>query len=188
MDPQRYECRIPYEFFVTTGAGQSSLDSGETSFETGSYDLALEDAGIENFNIVEYSSVVPKEATQLTFDEAKKRFHHGAVLECIMASMNGAQGDHICVGVGRIKINVPSLELQGIGFAAEYEGHASPEKAKDLLTLDLTGIVKRRYAGHQFDVVYEQFDIKDLVVDKAYGTVLAALCFISHLYPEKKQQ
>lgn len=57
-------------------------------------------AGIMDFNIVPYTSVMPKEATELEFLQAKTLFRHGAVLESIMASMNGSQGDRISAGVG----------------------------------------------------------------------------------------
>ena len=38
---------------------------GTDPWETGSYDLALEEARIEDFNIVAYTSVVPPEATEV---------------------------------------------------------------------------------------------------------------------------
>lgn len=37
------------------GFGETDMGGGADPFETGSYDLALEDAGIENFNITTYT-------------------------------------------------------------------------------------------------------------------------------------
>lgn len=37
--------RIPYQFFTTTGFGQTDSGGGVDPWETGSYDMALEDAG-----------------------------------------------------------------------------------------------------------------------------------------------
>jgi len=177
-------CRIPRRFFVTTGAGQITQDAGADHYETGSYDLALLDAKIENFNVVKYTSVVPKEAKEIPIEEAQKLFHHGAVLECIMAQMNGVQGEHICAGVGRIIVKVGG-ELIG-GFAAEYEGNASKGRAQQTLYKDLLGICVRRYGG-DFEIMSQEYAIRDLVVDEEYGTVLAAICFIDYILPEAKE-
>jgi len=174
-------CRIPKDYFVVTGAGQCNEGAGEDHWETGSYDLALEDAGIENFNIVKYSSVMPPEANEVSFEDAKALFHHGAVLETIMASVNGIQGDHLCAGVGRVKVEIGG-KLIG-GFAAEYVGAASVQRAQELLRNDLEGIIKRRYSGQSWHAFDWRFDIRDIVVDEKYGTVLAAICFITHEVP-----
>lgn len=171
-------CRIPRLYFATTGAGQSSEGAGVDHWETASYDIALLDAGIENFNVMTYTSVLPPEAEEITFDEAKEYFHHGAVLETIKAQINGAQGDHICAGVGRCKV-YQNGKLIG-GFAAEYEGNASCEMAKRLLAQDLLDIVKRRY-GMDYEIKDMKFDVRDLVVDEQWGTVFAALCFVTYV-------
>ena len=42
-----------------------SQGGGTDPWETGAYDLALEEAGIENFNVVAYTSVIPPEATEV---------------------------------------------------------------------------------------------------------------------------
>ena len=60
---------------------------GNNPWETGSYDLALEMAGIENFNIVTYTSCIPAEANEVPVNAVKHMFHHGAVLESIQAAM-----------------------------------------------------------------------------------------------------
>ncbi|MBU1910697.1 MAG: pyruvoyl-dependent arginine decarboxylase, partial [Verrucomicrobia bacterium] len=58
-------------------------------YEPFPYDLALADAGIENFNVVYYTSVLPPESYEVPMAEAKKAFHHGAVLKSIMAKAAG---------------------------------------------------------------------------------------------------
>ncbi len=56
-------------------------------WETGSYDLALEMAKIENFNVVPYTSCIPAEANEVKVEDVRHVFHHGAVLEVIQAVM-----------------------------------------------------------------------------------------------------
>ena len=132
--------RIPKDYFVTTGYGETDKGSGIDPWETGAYDLALKSAQIENFNIVEYTSVLPPEATEQPINKLKHLFHHGAVLEIIMASVNGYQYDHLCAGVGRIQVRRKSDRVHIGGFAAEYKGHAPEEKAKEILHNSLMGM------------------------------------------------
>jgi hypothetical protein len=53
-------CRIPKEYFWVIGWGESDV-----GIETGSYDTALHKAGIENCNVLLYTSVLPPETVEL---------------------------------------------------------------------------------------------------------------------------
>ena len=53
--------RYPTLAFITGGAGQAADGIPPQPFETFCYDSALMQAKIENFNIVPYTSVLPKE-------------------------------------------------------------------------------------------------------------------------------
>ena len=59
---ERFGPRIPTAYVAVTGVGQSDQGIPPDPYETFSYDLALRDAGIENFNVVYYTSVLPPEA------------------------------------------------------------------------------------------------------------------------------
>jgi len=58
--------RIPFEYFLTKGKGESDAYSQGLPYETGSYDDALNNAGIENTNVIEYTSVIPTEAKKIS--------------------------------------------------------------------------------------------------------------------------
>ncbi|CRH88331.1 pyruvoyl-dependent arginine decarboxylase (PvlArgDC) family protein [Chlamydia trachomatis] len=93
-------------------------------FETFCYDSALLQAKIENFNIVPYTSVLPKElfGNILPVDQCTKFFKHGAVLEVIMAGRGATVTDGtqaIATGVGICWGKDKNGELIG-GWAAEY--------------------------------------------------------------------
>jgi pyruvoyl-dependent arginine decarboxylase (PvlArgDC) len=64
----------------------------------------LVEAGIQDLNITQYSSVIPPEAETVTLEEAKPFLRHGAVMESIMARMQGVKGDRITAGVGRMQV------------------------------------------------------------------------------------
>lgn len=175
--------RVPKDYFLATGAGDTNEGGGTDPWETGSYDLALEEAGIENFNVVAYTSVIPAEATEVKYQDVKKTFHHGAVLETIMAKMDGVQGDRISAGVALMKVRRLSDGYVIGGWAAEYKGHADEEGVKKVLKSDLEGMFKRRFPKDD----HEMFELKYIVrvheVENSYGTVLSSICFCSFIYP-----
>lgn len=80
--------RFPTFAFITGGAGQADDGIPPQPFETFCYDSALMQAKIENFNVVPYTSVLPKELFGKIVplnDKIVSQFKHGAVLEVIMA-------------------------------------------------------------------------------------------------------
>ena len=82
--------RFPTLAFITGGAGQANEGIPPQPFETFCYDSALMEAKIENFNVVPYTSVLPKEVygNIVPVDKVVNQFKHGAVLEVIMAGMD----------------------------------------------------------------------------------------------------
>jgi len=191
--------RVPYEYFITSGSGESTVGSKGLPYETGSYDEALTKAGIENANIVEYTSVIPTEAKEIPKEEGFKRIQWGEVLECIKAQANGEQGTFISSAVMTTSVYDPNNKYLG-GFACEYSGSGTREEAEKSLEDSITGIIKRRNFGnidggaklykdnttdkgykiHPGKIfVYEGLDVKE-----HHGTVLSAICFVSYKFPD----
>lgn len=184
--------RIPYEYFVTMGHNDTDLGPGDDPWETGSYDLALMNASIANFNVLKYTSVLPPESREINLIEAREYFHHGAVIETIMSDLNGVKGDTLCTGVGRIWVNTQDGSLVG-GFAAEYKKKYNqtvvPEDearsaAREALHTSLMGEVNRRYNGSEYKFSEPTYAIDYLQVQKKYGTSLVALCWVNYIFPQ----
>jgi len=194
--------RVPYEYFITSGSGQSNVGSEGLPYETGSYDQALTNAGIENANIIEYTSVIPTHAKQISKEDGLKRIQWGEVLECIKAQANGDKGKFISSAVMTTDVYDPNGRFLG-GFACEYSGSGTKEDAEKSLEGSIDGIIERRnfgktngggkmykdnitdkgYKYHPGKIfVYEGLDVKD-----DHGTVLTSICFVSHKYPVLKQ-
>lgn len=119
-----YGTRYPTLAFHTGGVGESDDGMPPQPFETFCYDSALLQAKIENFNIVPYTSVLPKElfGNILPVDQCTKFFKHGAVLEVIMAGRGATVTDGtqaIATGVGICWGKDKNGELIR-GWAAEY--------------------------------------------------------------------
>ena len=191
--------RVPYEYFITSGSGQSNIGSKGLPYETGSYDEALTKAGVENANIIEYTSVIPTGAKQISKEEGLKRIQWGEVLECIKAQANGDKGKFISCAVMTTYVYDPNGKFLG-GFACEYSGSGTKEQAEKSLEDSIDGIIERRNFGktnagakmYEDNVtdkgykyhpgklfVYEGLDVKD-----DHGTVLTAICFVSYRYPD----
>lgn len=111
--------RIPKEYIITKGFGDTDLGAGSNPWEVGSFAQARIMAQIETFNIMRYSSILPPESVEIPIDTARKRYHPGAVMEAIIAQENGNKGESICAGVGTIRIRKISDKNDIIGFAAE---------------------------------------------------------------------
>jgi len=169
--------RIPKDYFITCGCGESDI-----TIHAGSYDFALEEAGIHNFNIITYSSIMPKSATRI---EKPTEMVHGAVMETIMAVSNGTSGEMTTAGLVMGWIFEKKTNEKIGGLVAEFKGHDTEEDAKKILKESIIEMFQSRY-GKRKD--YELRDIetivKSFVPKKKYGTVIVAICFTSYEYPE----
>jgi arginine decarboxylase len=190
--------RVPYEYFITTGKGESNAGSEGLPYETGSYDAALTDAGIQNTNVIEYTSVMPTESKEITKEEGLKRLQWGEVLECIKAQANGKRGSKISAAVMTTTIIDPRGKFLG-GFACEYSGSGTKKEAEKSLSQSISGMIKRRgygnikgdvqmYKDNKTDTGYiihpgKIFVYNDLDVDQEHGSVFTAICFVSYKFP-----
>lgn len=166
--------RIPKDFFITSGVGQSDI-----TIHAGSYHLALKDAGIESFNIMTYSSILPGIAEEIA---KPQNLVHGSVMETIMACSNAEKGQKATVGIifGWLYDRLTGEKYGGL--VCEYNGHDSEEFAVQSLRASLEELYK-----NGFDDKYELREIKiisrSFVPEKKFGTALVALCFTDYMYP-----
>ena len=190
--------RVAYEYFITKGKGESAAGSEGLPYETGSYDAALNDAGIENTNVIEYTSVIPVGAKEIPKEEGLKRLNWGEVLEVIKAQSNGKKGEHISAAVMITTIVDPTGKYLG-GFACEYSGSGTKKDSEDSLIISIAGMIKRRgygnikgetkiYKDNITDTGYrihpgKIFIYDDIKVNQEHGSVFCAICFVSHRYP-----
>ena len=195
--------RVPYEYFMTKGKGESDAGSEGLPYETGSYDAALFEAGIQNANIIEYTSVMPTESKQISKEEGLKRLQWGEVLECIKAQSNGKKGSKISAAVMTTSVIDPKGKYLG-GFAVEYSGSGTKQDAEASLAESVTGIIERRgygklkgggnlimYKDNITDNGYKIhpgaiFEYENLDVTKKHGSVFTAICFVSYKFPTLK--
>jgi arginine decarboxylase len=169
-------CRIPKEYFWVIGWGDSDV-----GIETGSYDVALHMAGIENYNIMLYTSVLPPEALELSH---LPDIHHGSVLEGIMAVQHTAKaGTRITAGLLLAKVYRNSDGSSLGGFACEYAGNGSVEEAEVNLREAMQQLFARRYQTKLYSLEIEKSVVRTYAPEKSFGTILVGIGFASYLVP-----
>jgi arginine decarboxylase len=151
--------RIPKDFFITEGTGQSDI-----TVHAGSYHLALRDAGIEMCNIMTYSSILPAVANETA---KPKRLAHGSVMETIMAVANANAGTRATAGIIWGWLFDKSTGERHGGLVCEYNGSLPEAEAAGQLAESLQELYTNGYS----------------VPEKRFGTVLVSLCFLNYLWP-----
>jgi arginine decarboxylase len=157
--------RIPRDYFVTTGSGESDI-----TVHAGSYHLALKSAGIEMANIMTYSSILPGIANELP-----KPAH-------IMAVANGTKGEQLNAGIifGWLHDRYSNEKFGGL--VCEHNGNYSDEEIRFKLRESLNELYT-----NGFEEQYALGDVRLITQscrpEKNFGTALVALCFTSYVYP-----
>jgi len=170
--------RIPRDYFVTQGKGESNI-----TIHAGSYHLALKQCGIEMCNIICYSSILPKIAREV---DKPKLLTHGSVMESITAVTNSQSGEIATAGIifGWL-YNKKTGEKYG-GLVCEYNGHdeisiARKQLKESLNELYINGFDKK-YKIKNIKLITESF-----IPKKKYGTAIVAICFLNYIFPELKK-
>ena len=131
--------RVPHTYFLTTGHGESDAGSKHLPAETGSYDAALESAGIEDVNVVKYTSVMPTDAKEISKAKGIASIRWGEVMESIMAQSNGKKGTHI------------PLEARIVAVADVFDALTSDRPYKKAWSNDETFAMLKKMAGETLD-------------------------------------
>jgi arginine decarboxylase len=167
-------CRIPKDYFITKGKGESDI-----TIHAGSYHLALKECGIESYNIMTYSSILPKIANLI---EKPENLVHGAVMETIMATANTTKGKRATAGIIYGWLYDKKTKEKYGGLVCEYNGNFTEKQAGESLRQSLDELY---YNGFS-----EKYELKDILLTtnsftpkKKYGSVIVGLCFVNHVIP-----
>jgi len=165
--------RIPNEFFITKGSGCS-----EFAIHPGSYHIALDDAGIAEYNIMGYSSVLPASAKLVSVDEIDKP-PFGSELCTIMACAHGYYGEHISAGIIYAWLyKDENFEEKIGGLVCELAGYFDIETLEKRLYNVLGDLHQRTFS--EYYLGEPTVHTESLTIDKRYGTALVSLCFINY--------
>ena len=167
---------IPNTFFITKGSGESDLEK-----HAGSYHMALFDAGISDFNIMTYSSVIPATAHLVTMDEIDLP-PFGSEMKTIMAVSHGYQDEFVSAGVVYAWMyKDENFDEKVGGLVCEVSGRYRIEELESRLIRVINDLHQKTYS--QYFLGELNFITEGIAIEKRYGTALAALCFIDFLQP-----
>jgi arginine decarboxylase len=166
--------RIPKDYFVTSGKGESDL-----TVHAGSYHLALKDAGIEVCNIMTYSSIMPGIATEI---KKPKAFVHGEVMESIMAVAHGRKGERVTAGVIYGWLYDKKTKQRFGGLVCELNGNFPVDEIEKKLHASINELYINGFS-EKYNLKQIRMLTKTIVPDKEYGTALVAICFTSYQVP-----
>lgn len=162
----------PKQFIITKGSGESNL-----TIHAGSYHMALYDAGIHEYNIITYSSILPKDAELRTFDQVDMPLF-GSEMPCIAARMDGHLGDHISAGIAYAWLyNDLEMNERIGGIVCELGANSSTELLEERLRKiiqELKDSTFGKYVIGNVEVITE-----GLNVSKMFGTVIVSICFLN---------
>jgi arginine decarboxylase len=103
---------VPRYIFFTTGTGVSKE-------KLSSFENALFDAGISQFNLVKVSSIYPPEAKIIDINEGMEILSPGQVVHCVLSRLESQEpGRRMVASVG---LALP-VEKGHYGFLSEHQG------------------------------------------------------------------
>lgn len=153
---------VPRKFFVTSGVahdGSSFLNA---------FDLALEEAGITQCNLVEVSSILPPDSEEIQ----PMTIPAGAITFCVMAKMAGTLGERIGAGLAWAWGELPNGEKYGI--VAEHHGNSAETEIERMLIMKIQRMAEVR----DLKVTSSQTRVVSTVCEGNYGCVVSVLVYV----------
>ena len=168
--------RIPKDFFVTKGTGESDI-----TVHAGSYHLALLDAGIEMCNIMTYSSILPAIATKM---DMPMPITHGEVAETIMSTHTASANEIATAGIIYGGLHDKRTGEREGGLVCERGESVALYELEEQLRASLNELYTNGYAD-RFELRDIEVNISSFIPTKKYGTALVALVFQSYAVSAK---
>jgi len=172
--------KIPNQFFITKGFGVDPFEK-----HAGAFHMALYDAGIADYNIQQYSSVLPATSKLVTLDEIDLDVH-GAEMKTIMSYEFGDYGEYISAGIIYAWMyNDENLDDKYGGLVCEVHGKYTIESLEERLVLVLNNLFDNTYKNRGKGLYLGEPSIitqgGSIPNDVRYGCALVSLCFINYI-------
>jgi arginine decarboxylase len=151
---------IPREFFITSGKASSPVS------ELNAFDMALEEAGIAQCNLVCVSSILPKGCKE----RKRTKITTGSITFAVLARMDGEEGTTIGAGIAWAWAKDYSY-----GLVAETHGHMDRKAMLEILEWKIKEMAKIR--ALELNGIKYRTEVLNVPMD-SYGCVVAALVYI----------
>lgn len=132
----------PDKLFLTKGVGVHRE-------KLASFELALRDAGIQRFNLVEVSSIFPPGCEIIEKEEGLKRLKPGQIVFCVMSQCRSDEpGRRIASSVG---VAIPQ-NRSSYGYLSEHHDFGKSKEVVGDYAEDLAAEMLASTLGIEFDV------------------------------------
>jgi len=178
---------IPRKVFFTRGVGRHRE-------RLSSFEMALRDAGIEKFNLVRVSSILPPHCEIVSREEGLKELSPGEIVFCVL-SENASNEPHRLISAS-VGCAVPK-DRNVYGYLSEHHSFGQSEKEAGEYAEDLAATMLATTLGIDFDPDRDYDERKDIFMmsgkivktfnvtqtavvaqDGKWTTVIAAAVFI----------
>ncbi|MEE9614325.1 MAG: arginine decarboxylase, pyruvoyl-dependent [Thermodesulfobacteriota bacterium] len=178
---------VPKRVFFTRGVGTHKE-------ELQSFELALRDAGIEKFNLVQVSSIFPPGCKVVSKSQGLKKFAPGQIIFCVMSKLSSNEPRRLMAA--SVGCAIPT-DKKLYGYLSEHHAYGQTETVAGDYAEDLAAAMLASTLGIEldenlgWDEKKEIYRISDKIVrttnvtqsvivkgDGRYTTVIAAAVFV----------
>ncbi|HFB67869.1 MAG TPA: arginine decarboxylase, pyruvoyl-dependent [Calditrichae bacterium] len=132
---------VPKKMFFTKGVGHHKE-------KLASFEMALRNAGIAPFNIVEVSSIFPPYCEVIPFEEGIKELQHGQIIHAVL-SKNATNEPHRLIAAS-VGVSIPA-DRSMYGYLSEHHSFGEDEQKAGDYAEDLAAQMLATILGVQFD-------------------------------------
>jgi arginine decarboxylase len=143
---------IPRKVFFTSGVGRHRE-------RLSSFEMALRDAGIEKFNLVRVSSILPPHCEIVPREEGLKELSPGEIVFCVL-SENASNEPHRLISAS-VGCAVPK-DRNVYGYLSEHHSFGQSEKEAGEYAEDLAATMLATTLGIDFDPDRDYDERKDI--------------------------
>lgn len=177
---------VPRRVFFTRGVGRHRE-------ELRSFELALRDAGIEKYNLVHVSSILPPRCKIIKREEGLKELYPGQIVYCVLSRLSSNEPHRLIAA--SIGCAIPA-DPEAYGYLSEYHAYGENEREAGEKAEDMAASMLASTLGIEFDdeLVWDEkkqlWKISGKIVrtmnvtqsavvnGKGYTTVVAAAVFL----------
>jgi len=143
---------VPREAFFTKGVGKHKN-------RLQSFELALRDAGIEKYNLVRVSSILPPQCKIISINKGVTKLHPGQIVHVVLADSSTDEPSRlICAGDGLAQ----PAERHQYGYISEHHGYGMTERRVADLVEDMAATMLATTLGIDFDSETDYDDRREL--------------------------
>lgn len=176
---------VPRKIFFTKGVGHHKE-------ELQSFELALRDAGLEKFNIVRVSSILPPGCKIISRNEGLSQLIPGQIVFCVLSKCSSNEPRRLLAA--SVGCAIPA-DKKSYGYLSEHHAFGQTEEIAGEYAEDMAAAMLASTLGIEFDeekswdkrrevwklsgkIVKSTNITQSAIVKNGYTTVIAAAVFI----------